>query len=201
MDLGKLYTVFQDNQNTLKLFSFALLCTLVLSGHTQTLLINTIIFGYLSYKTMKFLSSCNENTQENTHQMVTFLKYWTGFSLLCVFEYLLSCLFSYIFMNVFYNALKLVYFVLLLQNNEILLMVYGMFFVPLFSNCELHLEQFFTMLELKAQEFKQSPGNENVNYSLYKYVEPYHNKFLKFIGRSPTNKLKITPVIATKKDE
>lgn len=189
MDLGKLYAVCRDNQNTVNLIGMALVCTLVLSGYIQTLLINTCIFSYLSYRTMKFLSTCQENSTD-INQLIKFLKYWTGFSMLIVFEYILGCVFSFFFMSVFYNALKLVGFAMLLQNNESLLMLYGLIVIPLFNKYESYMDQVFVLLETKAQNFRSTAGNENINYNIYSYVEPYINKVLTLSGQGKGMKKK-----------
>jgi hypothetical protein len=133
---------------------------------------------------MKELSSntSNDVTLTQMPNMINLLKYWTGFSMLVVFEYVLSTVFSFFFMSVFYNAIKLAGFIMLLQNNDALLMLHGLVLVPLFDNYETYMDQLFTTLESKAHTFRGIPGNEQVNYNIYNYMEPYLSK-VPYIGQ------------------
>ena len=155
---SKLYTILKDNQGTVKIAGFAVMCTLMLSGYIQTLLINTLILSYLSYKTFKNIN------QPPTH--TNLLKYWVCFSMLSVFEVGLSYIFSTFMMSVIYNAIKIGGFVLMLQNNETILIAYDGVIVPLFSKYETYIDSWFSTLETKAQQYKSVTP---VNYNLWDY--------------------------------
>jgi len=192
MDLGKVYSILQDNRNTVKLFLTALCITLFFSGYIQNILINTCIFGYLGFNTIKFLKkSTPENQSTLIPLMIDLLKQWTCFSVLIVTEYFASSIFSFLFMSIFYNAIKVVGLIMLLQNSQNLLTIYNFGIVPLFNRYEQYIEQVFKFLESKSDNFREVSNTKEVNYSVYTYVEPYVNMFWAFTSsvKSPvTNK-------------
>lgn len=185
MELGKYYTIFRENQTVMQMVGLATLCTLILSGYVQTLLINTCIFGYLSYRTMKFMKVLtNENMLENVPAMIVLLKNWCGFSMVIVMEYFVSCVFSFFFMSIIYNAMKIVGLVLLLQNNVNLVMLYDTCIGSLFNKYENNIDQIVTLLELKAEMFREISGNDISNYNVLNYInnKPYSNYLLSLFG-------------------
>lgn len=190
MDIGKAYSILHDNRNTIKLFLTALCITLFFSGYIQNILINTCIFGYLAFNTMKFLNDKDKPSEpEQIKLMTDFLKAWTGFSALIVAEYFLSLVFSFVFMSIFYNAIKVVGLIMLLQNSNKILIIWSVLLVPLFNRYEHIMGQAFGFLEDQARNFKESNKKE-VNYSVYTYIEPYVNKILSFTSSVKVEKQK-----------
>jgi len=199
MDIGKAYSILNDNRNTIKLFLTALCITLFFSGYIQNILINTCIFGYLAFHTMKFLIGSSEehnkeknkqSEQEQIKLMTNLLKYWTSFSALIVAEYFLSLIFSFVFMSIFYNAIKVVGLIMLLQNSKNLLLIWSVCLVPLFNQYEQLMEQAFGFLEDQSKVFRETSNTKEVNYSVYTYIEPYVNKALSFVTSVKVQKQK-----------
>ena len=163
MDLGKVYSILQDNRDTVKLFLTALCITLFLSGHIQNILINTCIFGYLGFNTIKFLKkSTPENQSTLIPLMIDLLKHWTCFSVLIVTEYFASSVFSFLFMSIFYNAIKVVGLIMLLRNSQNLLTIYDLCIVPLFNRYEQYIERAFEFLEIQSNNFREVSNTKEV---------------------------------------
>ena len=145
MDLGQVYTYLNANNNALKVTGCLFAVVLFLSGYIQHLLINTCIFGYLVFCTMKFLK--NADNLENCDEMIELLKYWTCFSVLIIVEYFFSLVFGGLLMTFLYSVLKVVGLVLLLQDNQLLTIIYDVVLCPVYDKHEQQMEKLFTMLE------------------------------------------------------
>src|SRR3990172_6946939 len=127
MDIGTLYNIYKDNTTNIRVLCGILLITFILGGYVQTILINTLIFGYLSYKSMETLGTASTTRADEYVQLSNhILKQWIIFSTCIVLEYFLGFL-----VGIIYTSLKLVGFVFLLQNNSNLLIVYDYGLLPL----------------------------------------------------------------------
>ena len=171
MDLGQVYTYLNANNNVLKAIGGVFAVVLFLNGYIQHLLVNTCIFGYLIFCTMKFLK--NVDNLENCDQMIELLKYWTCFSVLITVEYFFSLVFGGLLMTFLYSALKVVGLVLLLQDNQLLIMIYDIVLCPIYNKYEQQMQQLFTVLEDRANNFREVTDNKETDFSLYNYVMPY----------------------------
>lgn len=182
MDLGQIYTYLNANNNLLKGIGSVLAVVLFLNGYIQHLLVNTCIFGYLIFCTMKFLK--NVDNLENCEQMIELLKYWTCFSVLITVEYFFSLVFGGLIMTFLYSALKVVGLVLLLQDNQLLIMIYDIVLCPIYNKNEQQMQQLFTVLENKANNFREVTDNKETDFSLYSYVMPYVNIVYSYVSNN-----------------
>lgn len=183
MNTGKVYALLSDNKGTLKLLGIGFAIVLLFSGYIQTMLINTLIFGYLSFNTMKFLKTANP--EQHAPHMIELLKHWTCFTVLIVAEYFLSCVFSFLFMSLIYNTIKVAGLVLLLQNNVNLSLLYDQVLVRVFNKYEDSMTSAFGYLENKANSFREVSNNKETNYSLYYYVRPVADGATSFFSFLP----------------
>lgn len=182
MNIGQILAIVNDNKSNIKLFGIAFMITLFFSGYIQNVLINTCIFGYLSFNTIRFIKNA-KMPESSLIPMTQLLKQWTCFSLLIVAEYLFSSIFSFFFMSIFYNSFKVVSLILLLQNNQNLLLVYDIGILPLFNSYEHYMELAFNTLENEANKFKSLPEqNKEINYNIYEHIKPYVEKVRSFVS-------------------
>ena len=197
MNIGQILAVVNDNKYNIKLCGIAFAITLFFSGFIQSILINTCIFGYLSFNTIRFLKNFKMDAlndlelRDDIIIMHNLLKHWTCISALMITEYFLSTIFSFMFMSLFYNTIKMVSLILLLQNENNLMLIYELAVLPLFNMYEQYMELGFNALEEEAKKFKvKSKGlqEEEVNYNLYKYIEPYVNKVKSFVSTTKVEK-------------
>jgi len=186
MDLGTLYTVYKDNATNFRILGALLLITLVLGGYVQTILLNTLIFGYLSYKTMglsgtRAQMAADEHTKTTNH----LLKQWVVFTTFIVLEYFLGFL-----VGIIYTAFKLTAFVFLLQDNPNLMIVYDFILLPLYSRYENYIGQAFSYLEEKANNFRSiEPTKPRINYNVMYWFADRVPFLERFITRPKLKKL------------
>lgn len=177
MDLGTLYTIYKDNATNFRVFCGFLLTTFVLGGYVQTILLNTLIFGYLSYKSMEFLNTTYADADKTKTVYTGLFKQWVVFSTLIVLEYFLGFL-----VGVIYTTMKLIGFVYLLQDNPNLFLVYDYGLLPFFSRYDIYIGQLFSYLESKANTFRSiEPDKQRVNYNVLYWLSdkvPFLGRFI-----------------------
>lgn len=163
MDVATLYTIYNDNVTNIKGLGLFFLGLFVMSGFMQVMVINTLIFGFLAYKTMSWLTQPVPTDQsEAVTAQTVLLKQWVVMSSLVVLEYFIGS-----FFGTLYIVLKLGAFVVLLQNSPQLLTIYDSVLSTLFVKYQDQLDQGFKYLEEKANTIKSRDLNvERKNYDV-----------------------------------
>lgn len=165
MDVATLYTIYNDNASNLKNLGLFFLGLFVMSGYMQVLVVNTLIFGFLGYKTMTWMTNMNTDPElmsEALTNQSTLLKQWVTMSALIVLEYFLGSLFGTLFV-----IFKLGAFIVLLQNSHQLLAVYDTLLVTLFVKYQDQLDTVFNYLEAKANTLRTRDVNvERKSYNI-----------------------------------
>jgi hypothetical protein len=173
MDLGTLYTICKDNTNIFKIIGGFLLAAFVLREYVQNVLLNVLIFSYLSYKSMTLLNSIHAESD-----LTQLLKYWVIFAALIIIEYFVSS-----WIGIIYTVVKLAAFVLLLQNHPYLTTLYDYGLVGVFDRYESSADKIFSYLEDKANSLRTADTNiPHKNYNvLYWFAEkiPYLGQYIK----------------------
>jgi len=164
MDLGTLYTIYKDNTTNFRILGGFLIAVLIVGGYVQTILLNTLIFGYLCYKTIELLTLVPHGDDSEvlrqkgvyyTECSTDLLKQWVVFSSLIVLEYFLGFL-----VGIIYTSLKLALFVFLLQDNPNIFLIYNFLIIPVYTRYQSYISQLFSFLELKANTLKtREPGD------------------------------------------
>lgn len=177
---GQLYAFLDSNKQYYNMMFIAMTSALVLSGVIQNFLLNTMIFGYLSYKTIKKLNGLYDGSNSDNDLILLFklndttklLKNWTCFSILITGEQILSYFFGVGFVSILYNGFKIFGLTTLLQSDNNITLIYDYFVIPLFNRYESFIESIIINMESKANEFKST--NTETNYNLgdiiYKYL-------------------------------
>lgn len=174
MEIGQILAILNDNRHNIKLGSMGIMVALFFSGYIQNILINSCIFGYLSFKSMKYLEDST-----NKEYSDVLLKQWVLFSGFIVSEYILSMLFSLMFMSVIYNGLKVAAMILLLQDSYNLMFMYDLAMVPFYNSIKGNVESFYGYLESEADKFKSKSKELSVDkkdYNVMNFIMPYVNK-------------------------
>lgn len=190
MDFSKAYLILCDNKNIVK-FSILMLCiTVFLSGCIQNVLINAFVFTYLIFSTMRYIgvsSNGNENYNENKQQqLITVLQKWTIFAMIIVIESFLNLILSFVFMSIIYNTMKVISLIALFRNDDLLLLVWGTFIIPLFAHYDKYSKIIFEHLSDQLQKL-QNAKSEKIDYSVYQYIKPYANKLWLFASNIKIN--------------
>ena len=165
MDVATLYTIYNDNAGNIKSVSLFFLGLFVMSGFMQVMIINTLIFGFLGYKTMTFLTNMKNDPElmsETLTNQSTLLKQWVVMSALVVLEYFFGS-----FLGTIFVILKLGAFVVLLQNSPQLLTIYDALLTTLFTKYQTQLDNVFGYLETQASTVRtREIGAERQNYNV-----------------------------------
>lgn len=177
---SRIITFFESNKQYYNMMFIAMMTALVLSGLIQNFLLNTIIFGYLSYKTIRKLNTLSNDSSPETeifllsklNDTTRLLKNWTCFSVLITCEQILSYFFGFGFVSILYNGFKIFGLITLLQSDNNITLIYDYIVIPLFNRYESLIDMFVTTMETKANEFKTSNSETNYNLGdiLYKYM-------------------------------
>lgn len=165
MDVATLYTIYNDNVVNIRSASLFFLGLFVMSGFMQVMIVNTLIFGFLGYKTMTFLTNMKNDQElmsETLTNQSTLLKQWVVMSALVVVEYFLGS-----FLGTIFVILKLGAFVVLLQNSPQLLTFYDTLLSTLFTKYQAQLDNLFGYLETQAGTIRtRDIGTEHKNYNV-----------------------------------
>lgn len=188
MDVATLYTIYNDNASNLKNAGLFFLGLFVMSGYMQVMVINTLIFGFLGYKTMTFLTSMPSDPElqsENLTNQSTLLKQWVVMSSLVVIEYFLGG-----FLGTIFVVLKLGAFVVLLQNSSQLLTVYDTLLSTLFTKYQSQLDRVFGYLEAQANTIRtREVGAERKSYNILNMLATRFSFLERFVTVKKVKKL------------
>lgn len=165
--IGQIYSIFKDNQDITKIILTAFVITLIFSGLVESYLINTAIFIYLSYKTIKPLKLGEINLYP------VLLKNWVFFALLISTEYILNIFFEIIFLSFLYNMAKIILAAMAIQQEDISIKIFDLIIKPVFDKYESQMDYIFLYLEQESQFHKKTTGN---NYNIINIISPKNLK-------------------------
>lgn len=174
MQLGKLYTILNDNITNTKYILCALLFLCVLTGYCQTMLINICFLCYLIFNSIIILQNkhTNDNQLLKLENIQELVYYWSSFSSLIIIEYFMSGIFSIFFTSISYNIIKIIFLVLFTSTKDNIKWFHDVIITDVFIKSELYINGILEVLKTKSDIFRQVT-EDNQDYDIIYKLKIY----------------------------
>jgi hypothetical protein len=186
MNIGKLFTLLQENKQYVKILFFTTFSLLMISGFMKHYFVNLCILGYLSYRSLEFMKNNHVDSSQPVDMSLitmgaTLLQNWTTFSVLIIFEYLLSFVLQIFIISFFYDVIKIFGLAMFFQSDNNVTFIHHIMIEPLYVYHEIYIKQMTTLLEDLANEFRKRASHQENAYNLVTYIRPYLNPMMSYL--------------------